>query len=90
MFVDNNLLADIWMHLKPALTCRIEALCMILGNRELHLHRITLSIEKYFKAMHSHVHTHLGMYIKTRDLTLIIPDIKHSELVTILLNTWNS
>ena len=53
MFAGHNLLANIWMHLKPALAWSIQALYMILGNPELHLHQSPLSMENILRP-HDH------------------------------------
>ena len=90
IFVDNNLLAGIWVRLKPDLACSVEALHVLLDNPESHLRRSLLCMEIFFKTTCSCVRTQLVTCIKTMDLTLIITDTKHVDLVTIMWTTWNS
>ena len=54
IFVDDNLIADIWVHLKPSLACSIDDLHMNLGNPESHLCRSLLSMDKSFKTTFSY------------------------------------
>ena len=89
MTADENLLVDIWVHLKPSLDCSLEVLCMLLGNPELCLRPSPLSMDKHFKTTCSYLRTHVTACIETRDFTLIIADTKHKDLVTIILTTWN-
>ena len=90
MLVYENSLADIWENLKPSLSCRIYSACMLLDEPELHFRQSSLHMGKHFKTMCSSLRTQLGVCIKTRNLTLSIPDTKRNALVTILLTTWNS
>ena len=76
MFSDDNILVDIWVHLKPALDYSIEALSVLLGNPEFHLFRSLLSMEKCFNTKFPYLHTQLGVYINTRNIYLRIPDTK--------------
>ena len=50
MFVDDNLIADIWEQLKPVLACIIESLCTLLGEPDLQLRWSLLSMDKNFNA----------------------------------------
>ena len=90
MFTDEILLEDIWMHLKTALDCSIEALCVLLFNPDLHLHRSLLHTDKCFKTTCSCLLTQLGICINKKDLNLSIPDTKREHFLTILSTSWNS
>ena len=72
IFVEDNLLADIWVHLKPALAYSIEALYTLLVNPKSRLRKSLLSMEKCFKTSCSCLRTQLGACTRTRDLTLRI------------------
>ena len=88
LFADDNLLDNIWLHLKSALDRRIEASCMLLGNHELYLRRSPLSMVKCLKTTLSCLRTQLRACMNTIDLALSIADSKREDLVTITLTTW--
>ena len=46
MFVDDNLLANIWVRLKSSLACSIESLHMLFGNPESHFCQSPLYMDK--------------------------------------------
>ena len=77
MFSDENILADIWVCLKPSLVCSIEHSYILLGNSESCLCRSLLSINKHFKTICLHLRTQIVAFINNIDLTLSIPDIMH-------------
>ena len=54
MFVDDNLMADTWEHLRPALAASVEALFMLLGFPEEHIRKSPLSMDKYFESLCSY------------------------------------
>ena len=85
MLEDNNLLADIWEQLKPALACRVESLNIILGESNLQV-----SMKKYFKTIRSCARAQLGVLINARSITLSIPENKYKDLISIMLTTLNS
>ena len=84
------MLAEIWEHLKTALSFGNELSYMLLGEPELILHLSPLSMDKCFKTTCSCIHTQLGSCTNTRNLNLNILDIKRQDLVKILLTTWNN
>ena len=89
MFSDDNLLVDICVHLKPALSWMIKALWMLFCNPEFHLLQSPVSMGKYFKTAWSCLCAQLGEWITTRHLIISIPGTKRADLVTIISTTWN-
>ena len=49
IFVDDNLMANTWEHLKPTLAASLEALFILLGFPEETMRKGPLSIDKYYK-----------------------------------------
>lgn len=54
MFVDDNLMADIWEHLRPALAASAEALFILLAFPEEILRKSPLSMDKHYESLCSY------------------------------------
>ena len=54
MFVDDNLMADTWEHLKPALAASAESLFMLLDFPDEKLRWSPLSMGKYYESLCSY------------------------------------
>ena len=57
MFVDDNLMADKPNHMKKCMAASLEALFCTMGFDAPTIHRINVSIEKYFQLTVSHYQT---------------------------------
>ena len=90
MFVDDNLMADIWEYLRPALAASTEALFILLSFPEETLRKSPLSIYKYYESLCSYSRKQLGYLINTRQLTVEITEEKRKEIIEILLTEWHS
>ena len=90
IFVDDNLMADTWEYLKPALAASVEALFILLGFPKEHLRKSDLSIGKFYESLCSYSRKQLGYLINTRKLTVAITEEKRKEILEILLNDWHS
>ena len=90
MFVDDNLLADIWSHLRPALATSAEALFTLLGEPDTSRRISPLSMTKYKDSDCSYVRRQLGILINTRKLTIGISDDKRITLERLLRFTWHN
>ena len=90
MFVDDNLVADIWDFFKPALATSAEALFILLGSPEETLRKSPLSMDKYYESLCSYARKQLGYLINTRKLTVAITEEKRKEIIEILLTEWHS
>ena len=71
------------------LSCSIESSRVIIGEPYFQVHQSLLSMDKYFKTTWFYLHSQIGLFINSRNLTLRTQDIKCQYLVKILLNTWN-
>ena len=90
MFVDDNLMADIWENLRPALAASAEALFILLGFPEEEIRKSPLSMDKYYESLCSYSRKQLGYLINTRELTVAITEEKRQEILEILLTEWHS
>ena len=88
MFVDDNLLADGQEELTPSIDTSAESLLMLLGEEKSLLRKSPLSMGKYYNRICSYLCTKLGIVIKTRSLTISIPDEKIGNLIKIILTEW--
>ena len=88
MFVNNNLLANIQLHLRLALATSAEALFTLFSKLDTSQQISPLSITKYTDSDCSHVHEQLSILINTRQLTTSIPVNKCTVLKHILHYTW--
>jgi len=89
MYVDDNLLVDIWGYLKPALAASIEALFVLLGFPDESLRKSSLSMEKYVDSLCSYSRAQLARQVNTRDLNISIPPTKREEILQTLRTTWH-
>ena len=87
MFVDDNLMANIWRFLRPALAASVEALFIILGEPDEKLRKSPLSMDKYYESRCSHSRKQLGYLINTRLLTVSITAERRAEILDILTTT---
>ena len=90
MFIDDNLMADVWEYLRPALACSAEDLFILLGHPEEHIRKSPLSMDKYYESPCSYCRKQLRYLINTRRLTVAITEEKREEILDILLNEWHS
>ena len=90
MFVDDNILADIWKLLRPTLAASVEDLFILLGFPEEELRKSPLLMDKYFESLCSCIRKQLGYLINTRELTVAIAEEKRQEILEILLTDWHS
>ena len=90
MFIDDNLMANIWEYLKPALTASVEDLFILLGFPEERLRKNPLSLDKFYESLYSYSRKQLGCLINMRKLTVMITEEKRKEILEILLNEWHS
>ena len=87
MFVDDNLLADVWPHLRPAMATSVETLFALLGEPDITLRNSPLSTTKCRESDCSYVRKQLGIVINTHDLTIGIPTDKRIALEHMLRRT---
>ena len=90
MFVDDNLMADTWENLRPALAASVEALFILLGFPEEELRKSPLSMDKCYESLCSYSRKQLRYLINTRELTVAITEEKREEILEILLTEWHS
>ena len=84
IFVNNNLLTDSWVHLRPALATSAEALFILLGFPKERLRKSLFSINKYFKSFYFHSRKQFKCLINTRKLIVAITKEKRKEALEIL------
>ena len=86
IFVDNNLMADTWENLRPALATSVKALFILLGYPEEELRKSPLSMDKYYESLYSYCRKKLGYLTDTRKLIVAITKEKRKKILEILLN----
>ena len=89
MFVDDNLMADTWEYLKPALAASAEALFMLLDYPNEKLRKSPLSMDKYYESLCSYTRKQLGKEINTRKLIVTITEARRLEILNLLLTGWH-
>ena len=90
MFVDDNMIADVWPHLRPAMATSAEELFILLGELDTRMRISTLSMTKCMESECSHVHKQLGILINTHQLIVGIPDDKRIALEHTLRHMWHN
>ena len=88
MFVDDNVLANIQEELTPVIATSAESLFILIGEENSVLRKSPLLMEKCYDSVCSYLLTQLGILIKTRSLTIRIPEDKRENLIKIIINTW--
>ena len=74
MYVDNNFLSDLLEYLWLDLAASIELIVILLGFLEENKTKIYLTINKYIKTKCSYIREQLRLLIKTKSLTLTMPN----------------
>ena len=88
MLAGDNLLSSTWEHLNPVLVRSTELLCGLLDKIDTWFRKSLVSMGKHCKMLCSCARAQLGILVKTKSLTLIMPKEKCRGLNKILLTAW--
>ena len=90
MLTGYSMVTDVQARLKPALTCSVESIFVLLGDPGKQVRKILLYVDKHYKALCSCVCKQLGVLISTRNLKISVLEGKRKDLIKIMLTVWNS
>ena len=89
MFVDDNLMADVFSYMCLAIVASVEALYRIFGQPQPEYRKSPLSMEKFMRAKCSYKKVQLGKCINTRTMMVCMSDDMKQKLM-IELDHWHS